>query len=45
MAFWQLVFNKKWVTVDQIRLDVITEANPFGRITSDEFKNIINEEF
>lgn len=45
MAFWQLAFNQKWVTVDQLRLVVKTESNPFGEITGKEFKQITGSEF
>lgn len=45
MAFWQLAYNSKWVTIDQLRLAVKTEANPFGQISTDEFKQITNEEY
>lgn len=45
MAFWKLAFNMKWVTIDQLRLAVITETNPFGEITPDEFKQITGQDF
>lgn len=45
MAFWILAFNKKWVTTDQLRIAVKTEANLFGEITPDEFKQITGVQF
>lgn len=45
MAFWNLAYKSKWVTADQLRLVVKTEANPFGEITQDEFQTITGEEF
>lgn len=45
MAFWKLAFNQKWVTVDQLRLVVKTDSNPYGEITGEEFKQITSMEF
>ncbi len=45
MAFWQLAYSRKWVTIDQLRLVVKTEANPYGEITPEEFKTITGQEF
>ena len=40
MAFWKLAYNMKWVTAEQLRLAVITEDNPFGEITPEQYKEI-----
>ncbi|WP_352404546.1 XkdX family protein [Sporanaerobacter acetigenes] len=40
MAFWKLAYNMKWVSAEQLRLAVITESNPFGEITSEEYTEI-----
>jgi hypothetical protein len=45
MAFWQLAFNSKWVTADQLRLAVITDTNPFGEITPEQYKEITKIEY
>lgn len=45
MAFWKMAYNLKWVTAEQLRLAVITESNKFGEITSEEYKEITNEDF
>ena len=45
MAFWKLAYNQKWVTIDQLRLAVTTESNPYGEITPDEFKKITGKDF
>lgn len=45
MAFWKLAYKQKWVTIDQLRLAVLTEANPYGEITPEEFKTITGKEF
>ncbi|MGD6845220.1 XkdX family protein [Bacillus infantis] len=45
MAFWQLAFNQKWVTADQLRLAVKTDSNPYGEITPDEYKTITSKGF
>jgi len=45
MAFWNIAYNQKWVTIDQLRLAVITTSNPFGDITPEEFKQITKQDF
>lgn len=40
MNFWQLAFNNNWVTAEQLKKVVITESNPKGEITSDQYKQI-----
>ena len=45
MTFWKMAFNLKWVTVEQLRLAVVTESNPYGEITSEEYKVITNKDF
>lgn len=45
MSFWQLAYNRKWVDVDQLRVVVKTEKNPYGEITPAEFKQITGVEF
>lgn len=45
MAFWKMAFNQKWVTAEQLRLAVVTESNPYGEITVEEYREITNKEF
>jgi len=45
MAFWQMAYNYKWVSLEQLRLVVKTESNMFGQITELEFKAITGQEF
>lgn len=45
MAFWELAYSRKWVTIEQLRLVVKTKTNPFGEITPEEFKTITGVEF
>lgn len=45
MNFWKMAYNMKWVTAEQLRLAVITETNPYGEITAEEYKDITNKEF
>ncbi|TRY23708.1 XkdX family protein [Brevibacillus sp. LEMMJ03] len=45
MAFWNLAYKYKWVTIDQLRLAVRTESNPYGEITLEEFKQITGVDF
>lgn len=45
MAFWKLAYNMKWVTAEQLRLAVITEANKFGEIIPEEYEEITGIQF
>ncbi|MER2089500.1 MAG: XkdX family protein [Sporosarcina sp.] len=45
MAFWKMAFNLKWVTAEQLRLAVKTESNPFGEISTEEYKEITKQDF
>ena len=45
MAFWKLAYTQKWVTAEQLRLAVITESNPYGEITPEQFKEITGKDF
>lgn len=45
MAFWQLAYSRKWVTIDQLKLAVKTESNPYGQITADEFKTVTGGDY
>lgn len=45
MAFWQMAYNRKWVTTAQLRLAVKTESNPYGQITADDYKTITGEDY
>ena len=45
MAFWKLAYNMKWVTAEQLRLAVITESNPYGEITPEQYKEITGLDF
>lgn len=45
MNFWKMAFNLKWVTAEQLRLAVVTESNPFGEITPEQYKEITKLDF
>ena len=45
MEFWQIAFMYKWVTAEQLRIAVKTEANPFGEITPEQYKEITKQDF
>lgn len=45
MEFWKIAFMCKWVTSEQLRIAVKTEANPFGEITPEQYKEITNQDF
>ena len=40
MEFWKFAYEHEWVTIEQLRMAVITENNPYGEITKEEFKEI-----
>lgn len=45
MAFWQLAYSRKWVSIDQLRLAVKTASNPYGQITTEQYKEITGEDY
>lgn len=45
MAFWNLAYKSKWVTIDQLRMAVKTDFNPYGAITPSEFEAITGEKY
>ena len=45
MDFWKMAYDNQWVDVDMIRQAVITDTNPFGDITKEEFKEITGQDF
>ena len=45
MAFWKSAFNMGWVTAEQLRIAVLTEDNPRGEITTEEYKEITGQDF
>jgi hypothetical protein len=44
-SFWQMAFNFKWVDATELKGAVKTDTQPFGEITSDEYKQITNVDF
>ncbi|MBG9737081.1 XkdX family protein [Paenibacillus alvei] len=45
MNFWKLAFECRWIDTDGLCAAVKTEANPFGEITPEEYKQITGKEF
>ena len=45
MDFWKKAYDNQWVGIDMLRQAVITETNPFGDITKEQFKEITVQEF
>lgn len=51
MAFWKLAYDMGWIDRDKVaaatklRLAVITESNPYGEITAEQYKLITNKDF
>lgn len=45
MEFWKMCFDNGYLDADYIRQAVITEDNPYGDITPEQFKEITGEDF
>lgn len=45
MDFWKMAYNLGWIDNNILKQAVITEVNPFGDITKNEFKEITGIEF
>lgn len=45
MDFLKLAWEYEWITLDELKTLVITEATPWGQITPDEFKEITGQDF
>lgn len=45
MSFWKMVYDMVWIDIDTLRKAVITDGNPFGDITKEEFKEISGEDY
>lgn len=45
MEFWKMVYDMGIVDADYLRQAVITEKNPYGDITAEQFKEITGEDF
>lgn len=51
MTFWKLAYDMGWINRDKeiaaqmLRLAVKTESNPFGEITTAEYKHITGKDF
>lgn len=45
MDFWKMAYDLSWIDIDVLRQVVITETNPFGDISKEQFKEITGEDF
>lgn len=45
MDFWKMAYDLSWIDIDVLRQAVITETNPFGDISKEQFKVITGEDF
>ncbi len=45
MDFWKMCFDMEVIDADFLRQAVITDKNPYGDITADQFKQITGEDF
>lgn len=45
MSFWEIAYRNKLVTKEELKGAVITEDNPFGEITKEQYKEITGDVF
>lgn len=45
MDFWKMAYDNQWIEIDLLRQAVITDTNPFGDITKEQFKEITGQDF
>ena len=45
MDFWKMAYDYGWIDISLLRQAVITDTNPFGDITKEQFKEITGQEF
>lgn len=45
MEFWKMAYNFGWVTKEELKGTVITEQNPFGDITKEQYEEITGEKY
>ena len=43
--FWKIAFDMKAIDITLLRQAVITEKNPYGDLTKEQFKEISQEDF
>lgn len=43
--FWQMAYNYKWVTIEQLLFAVKSTDRPCGQITSEEYQLITGFEY
>ncbi|WP_338609516.1 XkdX family protein [Clostridium baratii] len=43
--FWKMAFDMKAIDITLLRQAVITEKNPYGDLTKEQFKEISQEDF
>jgi hypothetical protein len=45
LEFWLMAWERKWVSLEDLRTFVITEKNIYGEITPEQFEEITGVEF
>ena len=45
MEFWKMCWDYKAITLEMLKEATITETNPYGNITKEEFKKICNLDY
>ncbi len=45
MEFYKMAWEFKWFTLEQLKFLTLTEKQPWGKITPEEFKEITGQEY
>lgn len=45
MEFWKMAYEQGWIEVEMLRQAVITESNPYGDITKEQYREITGADF
>lgn len=44
-AFWKMAYENKWCDINALVFVTITETNPYGQITKEEYQQITGFEY
>lgn len=45
MGFWEMAYKFGWIGKEVLRQAVITESNPYGEVSKEEYKKITGEKY
>ncbi len=43
MSFWEMGYKNGWFGIELLQQAIITDENPYGEITQEEYEQIIGE--